>query len=307
MNREELDFVIAVLPKGRTVFYDYPDRFAVLLLIHHLGAGKRPIAALKTSAFAPLLNKSVIRDVLAKHGAGELRAEDLAGTWPAQADGYRLTLGSWPDLDTKPRRAWHQVTRAGYSLVLQLNLPRSHTRSLARSIEDWRDYTSEGLHPVASDELTLAWARIDLDLSRGEALIEEIQSDWVRDVRMYAAWSDYENASAWQTYWTDYLAPRTRHWPRTIMTATLWFLLEELGIRTIFYHSYETGKRLKQIKGSGPPRSLYTDLPRSFCFRTTHNGPAFLRDSKDRQLAELFSAPETLWYVHTFPDPGDSA
>ena len=44
-------------------------------------------------------------------------------------------------------------------------------------------------HPVASGgELTLAWSRIDLDLDRGEALVEEIQSDWVRDAQSQSRW-----------------------------------------------------------------------------------------------------------------------
>lgn len=30
---------------------------------------------------------------------------------------------------------------------------------------------------------TLAWSRIDFDFDTGEALIEEIQSDWVRRVK----------------------------------------------------------------------------------------------------------------------------
>ena len=37
-------------------------------------------------------------------------------------------------------------------------------------------------HPVRQDgRHTLAWARMDVDLDAGEALIEEIQSDWIRE------------------------------------------------------------------------------------------------------------------------------
>ena len=94
-------------------------------------------------------------------------------------------------------------------------------------------------------------------------------------MKFYARSSRFENKSAWNAYYTDYLEPKAKHWPRTILTATLWFLLEELGIKTIFFHTHESGMRLKQIKFSAPPRSIYTDLPRLFCFRTTHNGPRF--------------------------------
>lgn len=37
-------------------------------------------------------------------------------------------------------------------------------------------------HPVRKDDVeTLAWARIDLDFASNQALIEEIQSDWVKN------------------------------------------------------------------------------------------------------------------------------
>ena len=299
MEKEAIEFVLAALPKGRTVFYDFGDRYAVLLLSHALANGEQSISAIKSSQFAPLLQKPTIKDITAKLGRSWLAASDLEACWPHEVDAYRLTLSAWPGLDEKPRREWHQVSRQGYSLVLQLNMPVSHRRELHKSIENWQSYTSYGSHPVAADELTLAWARIDLDFPSGEALVEEIQSDWVRDVKYYANSKYLENQSAWQTY-RDYLEPRAKHWSRTIMTATLWFLLEELGIKTIFFHTHETGQKMKQIRYSAPPRSIYTDLPKSFCFRTTHNGPRFLRDAEDRHIKSLFSDPETTWFVHNF-------
>ena len=180
-------------------------------------------------------------------------------------------------------------------------MPISHKRALESNVPNWRGYTSEGYHPVSTtNELTLAWARVDLDLDRGEALIEEIQSDWVRDVKGYAESPWVHNQAAWQTYYKEYLEPKTKLWPHTILTATLWFLLEELAIKTIFFHTHASGVRLKNIKYQAPPRSIYTDLPKAFCFRTTHNGPGFLRDSKDRHVKGLFSDPETKWHIHNF-------
>ncbi|MBT2971011.1 MAG: hypothetical protein B6D72_16935 [gamma proteobacterium symbiont of Ctena orbiculata] len=35
---------------------------------------------------------------------------------------------------------------------------------------------------------TLAWARLDVDLERNEVLIEEVQSDWVRDMAWLQRW-----------------------------------------------------------------------------------------------------------------------
>ena len=301
MDRQAIDLVLATLPKGRTVFYDFEDRYALLLLSHHLQHGPMPIEALKRSHLAPLLNKPLIKSVIAQLGRGWIEVADLFSGWPQELDAYRLTLDSWPSLSQKPQRVRHQVTRNEFSLVLQLNLPMAHQRELNQTIGNWHDYTSAGFHPVAkSAELTLAWARIDIDFATGEALIEELQSDWVRDVRYYARSKWMQNQAAWESYYSDYLEPRAKHWPRTMLAATLWLLLEELGIKTIFYHTYESGVQLKQIKYGAPPRSIYTDTPRTFCFRTTYNGPAFLRDSQDKHVKKLFSDPATKWFVHSF-------
>ncbi|MEM9622661.1 MAG: hypothetical protein AAF993_13495 [Pseudomonadota bacterium] len=187
MDKQDIEFVRAALPSGRTVFYDFPDRYAVLLLTRYLQQGEAAVSELKKSHLAPLLNRPLVKQVLADTGRATLVASDFRDAWPDRVDGYRLTLDIWPGSSDKPQRAWHQVTRLGHSLVLQLNLPASHKRALARNIDNWQRYTNEAFHPVAPpDELTLAWARIDLDLNRSEALIEEIQSDWIRDVKYYA-------------------------------------------------------------------------------------------------------------------------
>ena len=96
------------------------------------------------------------------------------------------------------------------------------------------------------------------------------------------------------------LKPQTRKWPETMLTATLWFLLKELGIRTIFYHTHDSGSELKRIRDDFPPRSIYTDLPKKFCFRITHNGPLFIRDSARKELRQLFTDPKTRWNILNF-------
>lgn len=301
MKRESLQFIQAVLPKGRTVFYDFVDRYALLLLEQELRAGRRAIADLKRGALAPLLQKPCIRNIMSSVGRNWLESGDLILGWPTSYDGYRLTLGSWPDLHEKPSRRWSQVTRWGWSLVLQLNLPESHKRELAESVPEWSDFVRWSPHPIAGNgELTLAWARIDIDFDTSEALVEEIQSDWVRDARYYAQPRRYGPAGDWRAYYESVLQPRAKKWPETMLTATLWFLFEELGIETVFYHTHETGAELKGIDDPQPPRSLYTDLPRKFCFRTTHNGPRFIRDAANRELRRRFTDPETKWFIHDF-------
>ena len=65
-----------------------------------------------------------------------------------------------------------------------------------------------------------------------------------------------------------------------MLAATLWFLYVELGIQRIYYHAYESGCVLKHINSTKPPRSLYTELPRKFCFEKTTQAPEFLLQDK---------------------------
>ena len=69
-----------------------------------------------------------------------------------------------------------------------------------------------------------------------------------------------------------------------MLSATLFFIVEELGIRDIWYHSWDTGNLLKGISGrSLPPRSLYTRLPRRFCFSETEAMPGLLQCRQTRR------------------------
>ena len=61
------------------------------------------------------------------------------------------------------------------------------------------------------------------------------------------------------------------------MKIYFYFLKEEIGINTIFYHTFEGGNFLKGIDyAKKPPRSLNTSLPKKFCFELTNQYPAFL-------------------------------
>jgi hypothetical protein len=301
MNTETINFIRSVLPRGRTLFYSFPDRYALLLLEHAMNREEYSISRLKSSRFAPLLEKKIVKEILSRQGSGKLKPETLKEWWPSRPEVYRLTLGTWPELDEKPGKSWSQVTRWGWNLVLQLNFDSSHKRRLEELVPDWEDLVAYSDHPIAEgDELTLAWSRIDLDLDTGEALIEEVQSDWVRDVKSIAVEENGDHNEAWNQYFEDVLLPETRRWAETMLTATLWFLLNEIGIRSIFYHTFESGSKLKHIREWQPPRSLYTDLPKKFCFETTHNGPLFIRDSAKRDLRQTFIDPETRWHLLEF-------
>jgi len=298
MDRTHVEFIRDVLPRGRTLFYYYRDYYAVYLLRKWMGDRPVSLHDLKRSPVAPFLSKPCLRPLLAAAGGGQLYPEDLDQLWPDHTRAYRLSLGVWPELDEDCDLSWHQVTRRGRNLVLQLNMNAGHKRELGKRLPDWKLVAHSYCHPVANgEELTLAWSRIDLDLDREEALIEEIQSDWVRDVRAYAHEQNRHAHQKWKAYQQSTFRVERKIWPEIMLSATLWFLVEELGIRTVFYHRHETGTRLKRIPWDPPPRSLYTQLPEQFGFRITHNGPGFIRDSMDRRQLRLFCDPDTRWYV----------
>jgi hypothetical protein len=297
MDKESIQFVLDALPKGRTVFHSFPDHYAVQCLSRLVGDAGMTVAELKRSCFAPMLNRPAIKAVCSQAGDGRLTADSFAEAWPARPDAYRLTLSTWPGLDEKPDPNWHQITRPGWTLVLQLNFTVSHNRRLKCLVKDWEYPIRYNCHPIAGDgEITLAWARVDLSLDTSEALIEEVQSDWVRDALWLAGLGD-EEAGEWETYVEKELQPRLKTWGETMLTATIWFLAEEIGIKTIFYHTFETGARLKHLEESLPPRSIYTQLPKKFCFRKTHNGPLFLRDCAGKKFARSLTDPTTTWFV----------
>lgn len=298
MDQPHVDLIRDVLPRGRTLYYYYRDHYAVYLLRKWMGDRPMSVHDLKRSPMAPFLKKPCLRPLLASAGTGTLSPEDLDQLWPADTRAYRLSLGVWPNLNETCDLSWHQVTRKGHNLVLQLNMNAGHKRELCKRLPNWKQVAHSWIHPVANgEELTLAWSRIDLDVDRGEALIEEIQSDWVRDVRYIAKSGDSQGQQHWKSYQDSAFQVESKIWSEFMLSATLWFLIEEIGIRTIFYHRHETGALMKRIPRHPPPRSLYTRLPEQFGFRLTHNGPGFIRDSMDRKELRLFCDPDTRWYV----------
>ena len=82
-----------------------------------------------------------------------------------------------------------------------------------------------------------------------------------------------------------------------MLSAALSLVRNELGVRRVFFHTFETGSRLKRMGACAPPRSLYTKLPRRFCFRPTHSGPLFLHEERDRRLRRQLTDPTTRWFV----------
>ncbi len=307
--------IIACLPRGRTLFYYYPDRYAAYLLARHVGDGM-PIAAVKRGRYGRLLARPHIAELIGKSGDGVLRAADLEALWPDDDVCYRLTLTIWaPDL----HRMWHQTSRRGANLVLQLGFPAGEDARFRRFASlDRRRAIAQSVHPNSHGDCpVLAWARLDIDLDAGVALIEEIQTDWLRalrelewavddatgdgdkDHRICAAFCGRPvDVRALYQYAVDLQALHRPIWDEAMLTAALWFLIEEIGVSEIYYHDAACGRMLKRIDYSAPPRSLYTSLPRRFCFEKTAAPPAFLAADEARRITALQKAGKlAFWHM----------
>jgi hypothetical protein len=297
MDRQTADEVVACLVGERTLFHYYRDRYSIGLLRHLSRQQALSVADLKQSSYAQLLQKPRVKSVLADMGGRQLEEFHLAShDYDANQEAFVLTLDTWGSERGSDRRR-KQTSRRGYNLVLQLNFCRQHD-----SHYQALGCTDAGLnyrgHPVSRRRNTLAWARLDLDWTSGTALIEEIQSDWIRRVAWLAERVAYRLQSGKklsdeislygvrcslqtaQDYCHFVLARYAAIWAEAMLWAAIAFLREELGLSRIYYHSADSGRLLKGIKGNLPPRSLYTDLPRKFCFAAGAEAPEFLLRDK---------------------------
>lgn len=320
MQANEVQTIMECLPKGKTPFYYFRDRFAPMLLSYGVRDGAT-VGEVKKSRYGRLLSNPLVRGMIERAGDGRLTSELLQSVWPREYECYLLTLGVW-GRGSRWFDPWYQTSRPGFNLVLQLNFSGKHDRPYQEMVRPVERHPFENEdHPIAQKgRHTLAWSRLDIDLDAGEALIEEIQNDWIRralQVRRYAQWYLTKTPRRkWEdTYYgwginggpTDILAYADRvlstHvplWDEAMLSATIWFLREELGIRTVYYHSFETGSVLKHLRWSQPPRSLYTDLPRRFCFEKTPEGPSWMKRVRRTRTWSLRKAGELQFWRMAF-------
>lgn len=295
MELSEIQWLRAALPAGRTLYRYYKDRYS-LQLLRYAVPQSTPLARLRSSPVAGLLQKPRVSDVLASCDGRLSPAQLLLADGDPAAECYTLSLGTWRG---------SQMSRRGANLVLRLDFARSHDRPFLRLVkpDPGHDPFNYNSHPVtrgdtATRRYTLAWVRLDIDLDNGEALIEEIQSDWVRRAQwalqlarrvkpevLHRRYGIAATEQSLQQYCEQILAGHAAMWDEAMLSATLFFLREELGMERIYFHTPQSGKLLKNICASAPPRSIYTDLPRRFCFRGTDAVPGFLaRDSRVSRL-----------------------
>jgi len=303
MKPHEVREIVQCLPKGKTPFHYYKDRYALWLLSQYVGNGKK-VREVKSSTYGRLLQKPILRGALGQCASGTITADNVLSASGLRQEAYHLGLGAWGGR-TNRRNRYYQTSRPGKNIVLQLNFTSKHNALHDRVFNP----TSAGhplecrYHPIATrKQRTMAWSRCDVDLRNGEALIEEIQNDWLR----YAEWepgyvrrmSATRRANYFKRfyredvrridmrrYFVEALRPHRAIWDEAMLTATLWFLREELGIHRIYYNTWDTGCRFKGIsRDYAPPRSLYTNLPRRFCFEETPEPPTFLQRYWARRL-----------------------
>ena len=146
-----------------------------------------------------------------------------------------------------------------------------------------------------------------MDFETNEALIEEVQTDWLRylvdcsinrkvAIKQSEPSFYYAGIELSVDKFVYYLAEMEKHkvmWSEAVLNAAINFVFDELGIRRIFFHSFETGVILKGIKCTKPPKSLYTDLPKKFCFEGVDAGPEFIRkDKKAKRHLKAIKNPQ---------------
>lgn len=283
MKLAEVKEIIECLPKGKTRFYYFKDRYALLLLSLAMGS-ETSKQEIRQSGFSRLLDKEIVKQALSNCGGRRIPVDAFDALWPDTYECYFLSLGLWGSRFS----VWNQTSRKGYNLVLQLNFSSKHDAPYSKLIDPNAERPFEYFgHPVAESSHTLAWARMDIDLGAGEALIEEIQTDWIRyalSARRRAAQAagtiDFFGTTMQKDRVIRYVDSILRYheqtWDEAMLSATLWFLRRELGVRTVYYHTHRSGSALKRISYRLPPRSIYTRLPRRFCFAQTDQRPGFL-------------------------------
>jgi len=297
MNIHELDEIIACMPKGKTYFPYFQGRYAPMLLAWMID-DQCKVSDIKSSHYSGLLQKPPVKDVLAQSGNGTLSADTLNMAWSEPHDQFLLTLGKWGG----ESRRWQQTTRSGHNLVLQLNVHEGYGKAFEAYLpEHYKFLLHWSDHPVLNRgerELfrqTLGWVRLDINLPTGEALIEEIQSDWIRDLRTLQRRVRNNKDFAKINHYCGFVINRfNKIWDEALLCSALWFLREEIGIKKIWYHTYDSGNQLKKIRYSYPPKSLYTKLPRKFCFTETCDQPIFLSNDKSyRRSLKYYQASKS--------------
>ncbi|MBO6516283.1 MAG: hypothetical protein JJ975_07005 [Bacteroidia bacterium] len=278
MNTQEINWVKDCLPT-QMVYPYFKDKFALELLDLSF-EDETPISTIKQSRFGKLLNRPAVKEVTAQCGDGKLNKNAITNYWGDETHFLRLTLGEWGYV-TKKKRQWYQVSRPQKNLVLQVNFDGNHDQAFYRYMgEENKGMFDVWGHPGSKELNTLGWVRMDICMDRGEVLIEEVQSDWVKRARRYPrgpqAVHHHPGLRTFEWYHRQ-LKPYLKMWEEMLLSAAIYFIAKQLGLSNIWYHTFESGKHYKMMpQRSLPPRSVYTKLPEKFGFEKVHQTPDIL-------------------------------
>ncbi|MEL6335233.1 MAG: hypothetical protein AAFQ88_01180, partial [Pseudomonadota bacterium] len=308
---------------GEDPFLHYPDREAAALLCQVVQA-PTAVPALRQGRFGKMAGRAPVRELIGRAGGGVVEPDALAvlarpdAIWPRSRLGeaaqtiaaarpwqwFRRSFAVWHG-DRQSWR-WRQMSRPGANLVLQIGFPVDHDAAFYRLFGRCRrgDFESPH-HPIRTEgAITMAWARLSLHFKGGrldadweeDLLVEEIQSDWFGEVDAAAEWMATQAGTddrrrvgleRHEHYRRHYLAPYRRDWAAATLMAVIELARRELGIKRLWLPQPATGAVLKGITGAQPPVSLYTTLPRRFCFEPTQDAPRFLEEARIKALRAL--------------------
>ena len=319
MKPDDISVFRQILPETMPFPY-YPDRESAWRLSCVMTEDAK-VASLRDQGLGSVLSKPLMKPLVARCGGVLLQRDvvaiahaDRAPGMPDLSDAGRLALDelyaqSWYGFELSfsewgvgGDRNWCQMSRRGGNLVVQLAFPPDHAELMGRFGAPFsRKDLEYGDHPIRQDgRPTLAWARLDIDLETGTALIEEVQSDWLRFAKdeldaLARRRPHGRELTRARAYEAGLRARYGKLWPKAMLLAVLCLLRDEFAIRDIWMHQPGPGAILKGIRWSKPPVSLYTSLPKSFGFVPTREAPGLLT-SRRKDLAKLRRKTDPLFW-----------
>ncbi len=309
METNVLKEALECLDDERRVLHYFKDKYALYLLESlFINNDRLPITKIQQSKFNKLLHKAVVKEVTSKCGDGFISKDRFENTFLADYESFVLTLSKWGSKEGYP---WDQTSRPGSNLVLQLNFTNEHDQYMSQHSVDDDSFKYTG-HPIHKTRNSIAWARIDFDYLTGEVLIEEIQNDWLRQAKRhsiiskrlaavgrdnYTMYGVVYSVREMLVYTANILRRFTKLWGETMLHSTIQFIKNELGFSKIFYHSTESGKVFKNINFRNPPVSIYSELPKKFCFDQVDCGPEFLMSHRSLRRRQKKLKQQSWFYL----------
>ncbi|MBI1182631.1 hypothetical protein GC194_00055 [bacterium] len=318
MTTDEVEELKAIFEEPADVYY-YKDKHLIDRLLGKTNASIL-LSSLKQMPEKVLLQKEWFKkEIMSKCQNAALQRAQLAHYWPADTTRFVITTAAWGTAPAKYYKdSWYQTSRSGFNLVLQVNFCEEHNQkyySLLKPVESPVGIFNTTAHPVAKKFKTLGWLRLDIDFETNEVLIEEIQNDWLRNLKWTAAFvaggttDDLQKrrledrgirASLYDFYlYQQYLSKYAKQWDEMLLTVGLQFITNELQPAALWMHTFESGLLFKDLYRSKPPKSLYSALPPKMGFVKVDETPAFIaKESYLKRYVRKAAREHIGWYKY---------